>query len=125
MSKFITWIKSLSWIVIGGAVFAAVGMILRAISAEKLEAQVEQGETEIKQLNKGTANDIKAAAEKQVKIDVKKVKAREIRKKAEKHQERIGQHETMADIAARFNGKRVRSREDTAAELRRGDEIGR
>jgi len=115
--KFWTWLKSLSWIVIGGAILAAIGMVLRAFAAGKLEAEVEQGEEQIKQLNKGTEADIQAAAQFQKEIDVKKVKAREVRKKSEASLERIGQHETMADIATRFNNKRVRSRADTAAEL--------
>ncbi len=89
-------------------------MVLNARRAGKMEAVVEQGETRIKQLNLGTSDDIQAAANLQASIDVKKFKAREIRKKAEKHQERIGQDETMADIAMRFNGKRVRHRSDPA-----------
>ena len=115
--KFWTWIKSLSWIAIGGGILAAVGMVLRASAAGKLEAEVAHDEERIDVLNQGTSADIKAVAKLQDGIVVKKIKAREVRKKAELHQERIGQDETMADIAARFNGKRVRSRADTAAEL--------
>ena len=118
MMKFLTWIKSLSWIAIGGAILAAVGMVWQAYAAGKMEAKVAHDEARIDELNKGTNSDIIAAAKLQNKIGVKKLKAREIRKKAEKHQERIGQDETMADIAARFNGKRVRSRADTAAKVR-------
>ncbi len=110
-----TWIKSLSWVALVGLVVGAIMMVLNAQRAGKMEVKVKAGETKIKQLNKGTENDIQAAAKLQAGISEKKVKAREIRKKAEKHQERIGQDETMADIAKRFNGKRVRSREDTAA----------
>ena len=117
--KIWTWLKSLGWIAILTAVGVAIMMVLRAFAAGRLEAEVEQGEIEIKQLNKGTENDIQAAMKKQIKITAKKVKAREVRKKSEKSLERIGQHETMADIADRFNSKskRVRSRADTAAEL--------
>lgn len=117
MSKVLIWFKSLSWIAIGGLAIAAVGMVVRAYSAGKMEATVEAGEAKIKKLNAGTTEDIQAAAVLQVKIAVKKEQARDVRKKSEKSLERIGQHETMADIAARFNGKRVRSRADTAAEL--------
>lgn len=112
--KIWVWLKSLSWIVIGGLAFAAISMVMRAFAAGKLEAEVAQGEEEIKKLNAGTVDDIKAATKKQGKIDVKKVQAREVRKKSEASLERIGQHETMADIALRFNGKRVRHRSDPA-----------
>ena len=113
--KLWTWLKSLSWIVIAGAVFAAIMMVLRAFSAGKLEVKVAQDEKEIDRLNSGTADDIVAAEILQVKITTKKKQARDIRKKSEASLERIGQDETMADIAKRFNGKRVRSRTDSAA----------
>ena len=115
--KFLTWIKSLGWIAILGAIGAAIMMILNARRAGKLEANVAHQETRIKQLQQGTATDIQAAAKLQEGIAVKKVKAREVRKKSEASLERIGQDETMADIAKRFNGRRVRSRPDPAAEV--------
>lgn len=115
--KIVTWFKSLSWIVIVGAIGAAIMMIMNARRAGKMEAEVAHQETRIKELQDGTSAEIHEAAKLQLGIAVKKIKAREIRKKAELHQERIGQDETMADIAARFNGKRVRSRADTAAEF--------
>lgn len=115
--KIITWFKSLSWIALAGMLGGAIMMILNAHRAGKMEADIVHQEKRISQLNKGTATDIQAAAKKQDKIDVKKVKAREVRKNSEASLERIGQNETMADIATRFNGKRVRSRTDTAAGL--------
>lgn len=116
--KFITWLKSLGLVVILAAVGAAILMVLRAFAAGKMEAEVAHQETRIKELEAGTVSEIQQAAKLQKGIGAKKRKAREIRKKAEKHQERIGQNETMADIATRFNNKRVRSRADTAAEVR-------
>ncbi len=110
--KVLAWIKSLSWVALVGMIGVAIMMVTRAYSAGKLEAKVDAGETKINQLNKGTANDIQAAAVLQTSIDKKKVKARETRKKSEASLERIGQNETMADIAKRFNGKRVRHRSD-------------
>lgn len=115
--KFWTWLKGLSWVAVGGAVFAAVMMILNARRAGTMEAEVTHRETRIKELRQGTAAEIDKASKLQKGLAAKKIKAREVRKKAEKHQERIGQDESMADIAARFNGKRVRSRADTAAEV--------
>lgn len=115
--KFLTWLKSLGVVAVLGMIGAAILMVWRAHAAGRMEAEITQQETRIKDLNKGTAVDIQAAARLQSGIAVKKKKAREIRKKAEKHQERIGQDETMADIAKRFNGKRVRSGSDTASEL--------
>ena len=113
--KFITWLKSLGWVAVLGGIGAAILMVMRAHAAGKMEAEVAHQETRIKELNKGSAVDVQEAAKLQRGIGEKKIKAREIRKKAEKHQERIGQDETMADIATRFNNKRVRSRSDTAA----------
>jgi len=108
--KFLTWVKSLGWIAILGAIGAAIMMILNARRAGKMEANVAHQETRIKQLQQGTANDIQAATKLQEGIAIKKVKAREVRKKSEASLERLGQDETMADIAKRFNGRRVRSR---------------
>ncbi len=115
--KFVPWIKSLSWIAIAGTIGAAIMMILNARRAGKMEAEVAHGESRIKDLEKGSAVDIQEARKLQVGITARKKKAREVRKKSEASLERIGTDETMADIAARFNGKRVRSRADTAAEL--------
>ncbi len=110
----ITWLKGLSWIAIAGAIGAAIMMVLRSYSASKIETKIAAGETRIKELNKGTQADIKAAAKLQKNIEAKKIDARVMRKKSEASLERIGQDETMADIAERFNGKRVRARSDTA-----------
>ncbi len=110
----IAWLKGLSWIAILGAVGTAAIMVARAYRAGQLEAEVNQQETRVKQLNKGTAVDIMAAKKLQTGITAKKVKAREVRHKSEASLERLGQHETMGDIAKRFNGKRVRHRSDKA-----------
>lgn len=115
--KIWIWIKSLSWVVIASAIVAAIMFIINAYRAGKMEAKVVQGESQIKRLREGQSADVKAAKKLQDKIATKKIQARLIRKKSEASFERMGQDETTADIAARFNGKRVRSREDTAAEL--------
>ncbi len=112
--KFITWLKGLSWIVIAGAIGAAIMMVLNARRAGKMEADIKHQEAQIEGLHQGTKDDLEAAAVLQIKIVVKKEKARDIRKKSEASLERIGQDETMADIAKRFNGKRVRHRSGQA-----------
>ena len=117
MTSLMTWLKSLSWVMILGAIGAGIMMILNARRAGFLEAEVAQSEAKIKGLNKGTKAEIQEAAKLQDSIDTKKIEARAIRKKSEANLNRIGQDETLADIAKRFNGKRVRSREDTASEL--------
>jgi len=119
MNKFAVWIKSLSWIVVTGIIWAAISMILNARRAGALEVEVAQGEARIKMLEKGSIVDIQAARKLQNQIGAKKIDARLVRKKSEKSLERLGQHETMADIADRFNSKsgRVRSRKDSAAEF--------
>ncbi len=113
--KFIAWLKGLSWIVIAGAIGAAVVMVLRAFSAGRMEANIKHQEAKVDTLNAGTKDDIRAASALQIDIAFKKEKARDIRKKSEASLERLGQNETMADIAKRFNGKRVRSRSGQAS----------
>jgi uncharacterized coiled-coil protein SlyX len=112
--KIWTWLKSLSWIAIAGAIGTAALMIINARRAGALEVTVAHGESQIKELNKGSAADIHAARKLQSQIDAKKIDARLVRKKSEASLERLGQDETMADIAARFNGSRVRRRKDAA-----------
>ena len=111
----IAWLKGLSWVAVLGAIGVAAGMILNARRAGVMEAEVAHKEARIKDLQKGTGKNIQAAARLQSEIGIKKLKAREVRKKSEASLERLGQDETMADIAKRFNGKRVRSRSNTAA----------
>jgi len=120
MMKIITWVKSLSWIAIAGAIGTAALMIYNAYRAGAKEAQIAHDEDRIKELETGTATEIQAARKLQNQIGAKKIDARLIRKKSEKSLERLGQDETMADIAKRFNGKRVRSRKDAASKLPRG-----
>ncbi len=111
----IAWLKGLSWVAVLGAIAVAAGMILNARRAGALEVEVAHKEERIKELQKGTGKNIQAAARLQNDIAVKKVKAREVRKKSEASLERLGQDETMADIATRFNGKRVRKRKVAAS----------
>ena len=111
----IAWLKGLSWVAVLGMIGAAIMMVWRARAAGVLEAEVAHDEARIKELQGGLHGNVQAAARLQNGIGVKKLKAREVRKKAEKHQERIGQDETMADIAKRFNGKRVRKRKAAAS----------
>ncbi len=117
--KFVTWLKSLSWIVILGAIGTAIVMVLNAHRAGMMEADIKHQEADFKRLNQDTEVEIEAAAELQHNIATKKRKARKIRKKSEVSLERIGQNETMADIADRFNSKsgRVRSRADSAPKI--------
>ena len=95
-------------------------MVMRARAVGKMEATIEHQEGLVSVLQGGTNKDILAAKRLQNDIASKKIEAREIRKKSEASLERIGQDETMADIAKRFNGKRVRSRSDTAPKVRGG-----
>ncbi len=111
----IAWLKGLSWIAILGAVGTAAIMVARAYRAGQMEAEVKEQEKHISNLNRGTKSDIQDAKKLQDGITVKKAKAREIRKKSEASLERLGQNETMADIAKRFNGKRVRHRSSSAS----------
>ncbi len=113
--KILDWIKSLSWIAIAGAIGTAAVMIYNAKRAGKLEVEVKHDEAKVALLNNGSQIDIQAAAQLQGGITTKKKLAREVRKKTEKGLERLGEDEMLADIATRFNNKRVRSRKDAAA----------
>ncbi len=106
----IAWVKSLSLWAILGAISAAIFMVLNARRAGRIEAEIDHGESRIRELNQGTNADITAAKGIQEDIKRKKILADEVRKKSEKALERLGQDETMADIAERFNGRRVRER---------------
>jgi len=109
------WFKSLGiWAILGGGFIAAM-MIMNARRAGAMETQVEWDESKIKKLKRGSAYDIHEAKKLQSDIAVKKVKAREVRKKSEAQFERIGQDETINDIATRFNNKRVRRRKNKPA----------
>jgi len=113
MSKFTAWIKSLSWIVVAGIIWAAVGMILNARRAGKIEAEIVQKESQVKALRKDQAVDIRVAKKLQDEIAVKKIEAVIVHRKTEASFERMGKDETIADIAERFNGKKVRSKESS------------
>lgn len=96
------------------AMFAGAMMVRHARRAGVIETDVKHQEAEIVRLNKGTTVDIHEAKARQEAIAEKKLQARAVRKKAEANLNRIGQDETMADIAERFNNKRVRARSDSA-----------
>jgi len=106
----LTWLRSLGIWAILGAIGTAIFMVLNARRAGRIEANIEHGESLIRELNRGTDDDIKAAKGIQESIKKKKILAREVRKRSEASLERIGQDETMADIAERFSAGRVRKR---------------
>ncbi len=120
MKRILQWVSGLSGVALFAAVGAAIMMVLRAYQAGKMEVKIEHQEGRVLVLEGGTNKDIIAAKRLQNDIASKKIEAREIRKKSEASLERIGQDETMADIAKRFNGKRVRSRTDSTPEVRGG-----
>ena len=115
--KIWTWIKSLSWIAIAGAIVTAVLMVLGGAKATRKERTAKHLEKQIETMaHDKTKKGIATAAKKQRKKDALLESAAATRQRTEARLEKIGgQDETMADIAARFNGKRVRSRSDTTA----------
>ena len=117
----IRWLKSLSVFAIIGAVIAFAFALLRARSAGKMEANIENDEAQIKELNNGTDRDIQTAKILQQGIKIKKVQARDIRHRSEAAAERaFNDSETMADISFRFNNSgRVRRRSNPIAEPKR------
>lgn len=104
------WVKSLSWVtvagaVIAGALFAFAGV--RSSQRKKVAENLEQRADNL--LLSRTKKDVEKAGELRVKADAKKKEASEIREKAAARLNEMGsKDETLADIADRFNKRRVR-----------------
>jgi hypothetical protein len=98
------WLKSLSIWAILGAIGAAIVMILGARRDGKLQADIKHGEAQIKELNKGTVDDVLKAKKIQDQIKSKKIQAYAVRTRSEKALSRVADDsETMADVASNFN----------------------
>ena len=106
--KLWTWIKSLSWIVIAGAILSAVLFVLGGAKAGRSQRRADRAENKIETL----AHDkTKAGIEKAAKLQLQKVthleKAADARQRMKEQLEKIGEDDEMADVADRFN-KRLR-----------------
>ena len=112
--KIWTWIKSLSWITIAGAVAGAVYLAFNAARASGLQKRAEHSEKIAENLIQDkTKKNIDKAAKLQAGAAKDKKKAVAVKAKAEKQLEKLSETDsTMADIADRFNKRKLRKPTD-------------
>jgi uncharacterized membrane protein YcjF (UPF0283 family) len=111
--KIWTWLKSLSWIVIVGAIITAILMVLGGAKAGRLQRRADHAEKQIEALaHDQTKQGIKKAAKFQKQKDKHKENAAATRLRTEARLEKLGEDDELADIAERFNNRRVRKRAD-------------
>lgn len=114
--KIWTWIKGLSWVAIAGAIVTAALMVLGSAKVGRDERKAKHLEDEITALaHDRTKKGIAVAAKKQKQKDKLLDNADVTRQRTEARLEKIGEDDTMADIAERFNNRRVRKRTDSPA----------
>lgn len=113
----VDWFKSLSWVAIAGAIGTAILMILGGAKSTRLKRRADHAEKTAEILiQNGTKKNIEKAAKLKERADADKAKAATVVQAAEKRLEILGaKDETMADIAKRFNGRRVRKQSGGAA----------
>ena len=112
MGKAWVWIKSLSWVAIAGAIVTAVLMVLGGAKSTRLKKRADHAEKVAENLIQDkTKKNIDKAAKLTAKAERDKTKAAAITKAAEKRLEELGaKDETMADVADRFNKRKLRDR---------------
>lgn len=108
--KVWTWLKSLSWIVIAGGILTAVLMVLGGAKAGRLQRRATKAEDQVTAMaHDKTKKGIAKAAKLQKAADKHKEKATATRQRTEARLEELGEKdETLADIADRFNKRKLR-----------------
>jgi biopolymer transport protein ExbB/TolQ len=108
--KIWTWIKSLSWIAIAGAIVTAVLMVLGGAKVGRQERRAERAEKQFESMaHDRTKKGIDKAAKLQKAAVKHKEKAAATRQRTEARLQELGdKDETMADIADRFNKRKLR-----------------
>lgn len=105
-----TWVKSLSWVVIAGAIVTAIMMVLGTAKIGRQERRAERAEKKIEAIaHDKTKKGIQKAAKLQKTAVKHKEKAAATRQRTEARLQELGdKDETMADIADRFNKRKLR-----------------
>lgn len=112
--KLWTWIKSLGWIAIAGAIITAVLMVLGSAKAGRSQRRADRAEKQVEALaNDRTKLGIERAAKLQKQKDKHLENAAATRLRTQARLEKISEDDEMADIADRFN-KRQRLRDRTS-----------
>ena len=108
--KVWTWLKSLSWIVIAGGILTAVLMVLGGAKAGRLQRRADKAENQVTAMaHDKTKKGIEKAAKLQKAADKHKEKAAATRQRTEARLQELGEKdETLADIADRFNKRKLR-----------------
>ncbi len=114
--NLLTWIKSLSWIAITGAILTAILMVLGGAKAGRQQRRADRAEKQFEALLfNQTKENIDKAATLQIEVDLHKKSAAATRLRMEARLEKLGEDDEIADIAERFNNRRVRKRADNFA----------
>ena len=114
--KLWTWFKGLGWVVIVGTIATAILMVLGSAKVGRLQRNAKHLENDITALaHDRTREGIAVAAKKQKQKDKLLDSADATLKRTEARLEKISEDDTMADIAERFNNRRVRKRTDSPA----------
>ncbi len=106
--KLWTWIKSLGFVVVIGAILSAVLMVLGGAKAGRQQRRADRAENKIETLaHDRTKKGIEKAAKLQKQKTSHLEKAAATRQRMTEQLEKISEDDGMADIADRFN-KRLR-----------------
>lgn len=108
--KIWNWFKSLSWIAVAGAIGTAILLVLGGAKSTRLKKRADHAEKVAEIIiQDNTKKSIEKAAKLQEQATRDKAKAATITEAAEKRLEELGaKDETMADIADRFNKRKLR-----------------
>lgn len=103
-------IKSIGWVATAGAVVTAIMLVLAGAKAGREKKRAKKAELKVESLHQEkTKKSIEKAVELQAKVTLHKERAELAKQSMEAKLEELGgKDETLADIAARFNGRRVR-----------------
>ena len=108
--KIWNWLKSLSWVAVAGGIASAILLVLTSAKAARLNKRAENAESIAENiLQDKTKKNIEKAAALRKKAEADKAKAVEVTEAAKKRLDELGaKDDTMADIADRFNKRKLR-----------------
>jgi hypothetical protein len=105
-------IKAFGPVKIAGSILTAVLLVLAGAKAGREKRRAEKAEKKVESLHfEGSKKSIEKAVELQKQVDSHKEKAELVKQGMEAKLEELGsKDETLADVADRFNARRVRKR---------------
>jgi len=107
--KLWTWLKSLSLLAILGAILSAVLMVLGGAKAGRQQRRADEAENQAEMLAYDRTKEgiVKAASLQKAAVKHKE-QAAATRQRMEAQLEKLGEDEELADIADRFNKRKLR-----------------